>query len=61
MSGSGTPRVPMFMGAIFEKFGSKITVDEDKRTAKYSGSSNWQGSAICTPCDKFSYKVCIYI
>lgn len=52
-----TPRNPRFIGCTFDKGGSKITISEDKRTASYSGASQWQGSATCTPCAKYSFKI----
>jgi hypothetical protein len=51
------PRDPRFIGCIFAKWGSKLTESEDKRSLTYSGSSNWQGSALGTPINKYSFKV----
>jgi len=50
-------RTGFFIGAMFDKWGSTLTPSEDKRQIKYSGSSNWQGAALCTPAFKFSFKV----
>lgn len=51
------PRNPRFIGCTFDKGGSKVTISEDKRTASYSGSSQWQGAVTCTPSVKYSFKI----